>query len=347
LNDATEVAAGEGFSCARTDAGKVTCWGSNEVGQLGSGSIGGDRRVPAFVAGLTDIISLDAGFQHACAVTRRGRVHCWGAGTKGQLGEGRNHRGTPVVVPGIDDAVEVSAGVGHTCVRRRGGSVACFGDNEFLQTGSPTGTVTARPFTVPDLRDAVAVSAGGGHSCAVRASGRVACWGQNLFGQLGNGAGAKDLNTARPSPVGVQRIEDAAGIAVGVGHSCARRRTGAVACWGLNDRGQLGGGTESNWSTRTPVKDIRNAVEISSGTYQVCTRLAEGTVRCWGDDGGGARRIPQPAPAQGALGLATGSGHACIVRTTGEVVCWGDDTYGQLGDATLAFETTPQAVHGL
>jgi alpha-tubulin suppressor-like RCC1 family protein len=85
--------------------------------------------------------------------------------------------------------------------------------------------------------DAVQLASGGSHSCAVRASGKVACWGQNLFGQLGNGPSASLLDEPQAVPVSVQKVDDAAEVVAGDGYACARRKAGAVACWGRNGCG--------------------------------------------------------------------------------------------------------------
>jgi alpha-tubulin suppressor-like RCC1 family protein len=38
-------------------------------------------------------------------------------------------------------------------------------------------------------------------------------------------------------------VDDATDVSIGFGHACAVRETGAIACWGNNDRYQLGDGT--------------------------------------------------------------------------------------------------------
>jgi alpha-tubulin suppressor-like RCC1 family protein len=45
---AVQLAAGDRFTCARTDGGTVYCWGKNDVGQLGDGKTA-DSEVPVKV----------------------------------------------------------------------------------------------------------------------------------------------------------------------------------------------------------------------------------------------------------------------------------------------------------
>ena len=80
--------------------------------------------------------------------------------------------------------------------------------------------------------------------------GRVACWGYNDWGQLGNASAPPNVgnNTPvfvngipflSPGPTGLVTYW-ATAIAAGGSHTCALIENGTVACWGLNDWGQLG-----------------------------------------------------------------------------------------------------------
>jgi hypothetical protein len=73
--DATRVVVGERHTCALGRDGLVTCFGSNEVGQLG--------RTDAFLVGdlgvaLDDAIDLASGYAHICAQRSDNSVWCWG-----------------------------------------------------------------------------------------------------------------------------------------------------------------------------------------------------------------------------------------------------------------------------
>jgi alpha-tubulin suppressor-like RCC1 family protein len=80
----------------------VRCWGANDRGQLGDGTVV-SRFEPMPVAELSDVIWIDAGAAHACAARRDGTVWCWGSNQYGQLGNGRfmENRTTPVRVEGL------------------------------------------------------------------------------------------------------------------------------------------------------------------------------------------------------------------------------------------------------
>ena len=73
-----------GHTCGRTASGQGYCWGENEVGAIGDGSLV-DRLAPSAIAGQHSFSSLDAGFRHTCGLVGTG-LYCWGSNRAGQLG---------------------------------------------------------------------------------------------------------------------------------------------------------------------------------------------------------------------------------------------------------------------
>jgi alpha-tubulin suppressor-like RCC1 family protein len=77
-------------ACARTVASSaVVCWGGNESGQAGDGTLvdlAFPRTVPLPVAATW---VPDVGGTHSCTVTVDAAAYCWGRGTYGQLGDDR------------------------------------------------------------------------------------------------------------------------------------------------------------------------------------------------------------------------------------------------------------------
>ena len=82
------IEAGESSSCGLASSGLVYCWGANNYGQLGNGSIGTtDDSLPAPVASLSGVTRVSLGQDHACATTTSD-VYCWGSNLNGQVGNG-------------------------------------------------------------------------------------------------------------------------------------------------------------------------------------------------------------------------------------------------------------------
>ena len=74
-------------------------------------------------------------------------------------------------------------------------------------------------------------------------------------------------------------------LAAGGDHTCAILDDGTVSCWGSNQYGQLGDGTNTDSSTPTPTSSLgagRTAVSIAAGTAHTCALLDDATVACWG-----------------------------------------------------------------
>lgn len=78
---AVEVVIGSSsHACARLADGTVHCWGQNDAGQLGDGTMA-ERKTVAPVKGLpAPAIGLSAGLDKTCALITSGRVFCWGKG---------------------------------------------------------------------------------------------------------------------------------------------------------------------------------------------------------------------------------------------------------------------------
>jgi alpha-tubulin suppressor-like RCC1 family protein len=280
LTTATHVAAGDEFGCAVLADGTGRCWGLGEKGQRGDGTRDQVSLAPVAVSGLTNAVSLTAGYNHACALSAGGTMACWGGNADGQLGDPASvPAGSPVpaTVRGINGAVAIAAGAFHTCALLADGTLRCWGQNGQGQLGDGTLDSSSAPVTVA-ITGVAGVSGGGHHTCAVLVDGTVQCWGNNYEGELGDGT-----TEPSPTPVHVVGITSAVAISAGWAHTCARLQDGAVQCWGDNAFGQLGNGTATNTSTPVPVRGVSGALAISSGWWHhSCAVFGDGSVRCWG-----------------------------------------------------------------
>lgn len=132
---AAEVTAGAQHACALVGSG-VWCWGANHRGQLGA-PVAEPRFIPQAtrVMGLGAAEELRTGAGFTCARVA-GRVWCWGANHRGQLGDGTfTDRAAPVEVrlPNDVSVAEIATGDEHACARTGTGRVFCWGSNHLAQ----------------------------------------------------------------------------------------------------------------------------------------------------------------------------------------------------------------------
>ena len=346
LVGATALLGSLDFSCAVVASGTTSCWGRNDGGALGDGTVQ-NRPVPVAVSGHDGVVAVDAA-SHGCAVLASGGVECWGLNSSGQLGDGSTTtRTTPVAVTGISTATMVSTGAAHTCAVLSDRTVRCWGSNTSGQLGNTgAGVGTPSPVEVTGLTEVVEVAAGSTHTCAVRTDGTVRCWGSGTAGELGNGS-----TTDSTTPVTVSGLGDASHVSAGSEFSCATTLGGVAECWGVDDQGQLGdGATGSGRSTPAPVDTTNGITEIASGTLHTCATEYGGAPVCWGlnnvgqlGDGTNINRS-SPTAVQGslvAIGTAGGVDHSCFLLSDATVRCVGSGTGGALGNNATANSSSP------
>lgn len=352
----TEIAAGEGHFCAVKN-GLTYCWGKNDFGQIGNGSIaGGPSPQTVTFAGVStpNPTSVTASKTHACAIVNGG-VYCWGNNLYGQLGNattGINGSATPVAVSDTNlssNVTAVVAGLFHTCALK-GGQVYCWGINSGYQlgvasssTGGSTNTPTAVPIGLTQGESITKISSAyGNHTCAVSTLNNLYCWGVNSYGQLAGGVSVGSTGTAP-----VLSATGATDVTAGSMNTCMINSAGGLSCWGSNSSGLIGNGTTSS----TPVISAYTFSGLSSGvtsasvgTYLACAVKGTG-MSCWGS------MVAQYTPTlvsglSSVTQLSTGPGNYCVVAN-GTSYCYGTNDYGQCGESTYAMTSQPYALSGL
>lgn len=145
LGDSYVLGAGGRHTCARS-GGQSYCWGGNDSGQLGDGTVHPFRPLPTQVSGW--FARVTAGAEHTCGHSGS-TLSCWGRNHAGRVGDGtQTLRTAPVEVTGLGQVVQADAGDFHTCAVVSGGSVRCWGLNQYGQTGvgsTASPQLTAQP----------------------------------------------------------------------------------------------------------------------------------------------------------------------------------------------------------
>jgi alpha-tubulin suppressor-like RCC1 family protein len=205
------VSAGKGFTCGvESTTHHERCWGGAPTG--GPNDEEDDTGVSQ---PPVELVAIDAGESHVCAITTDSTVVCWGADigkeSKTQPGSahhdtGNDDTGTQAWPTGV---TEIGAGRTHSCALVQDGDVECWGMGQDNQADSQKGSF-------------VHLAVGAQHNCALDKEGSVTCWGDNGDDESDppEGGGPYDR------------------ISAGDEFTCAIDREGAIVCWGNNDLDQ-------------------------------------------------------------------------------------------------------------
>jgi alpha-tubulin suppressor-like RCC1 family protein len=375
---AIALVAGAAHVCALAASGEVSCWGKNDVGQLGYGhteAIGDDEPVASH--GTVDVgdlvVGLAAGSQHTCAILEKGSIRCWGYGGDLALGNGNGKYYTvgDDEVPGdMKDAIiysnspfaQLAAGDHHTCMLTQKGAIKCWGDSPEGALGYGYSTKTGGWLgNVPIGETATFLVAGTQHTCAVVEGGKVRCWGEATsigYGGMDNIGDDEAPSNFEALSLGEAVVE----LAAGDRHTCALTVSGAVRCWGNAEDGVLGHANNTNIDYAEAADIVKlggPSVQIAAGHRHTCALLLDGTVRCWGKGSFGALgygntgdvgddEIPAVAGAvelpELVIQVVAGADFTCALLDSGAVQCWGSGLDGRLGyghEQTIGDDETP------
>lgn len=371
------------FATCAAISGRAYCWGRNLSQSVAAGASNVSTPTLITMAATMDRTFMIAhGNEATTAIAATatepmdlGSAFFWG--TMNAIdGSSAASSATPARLPMLfEQLVEVKAAhsIAQFCGRTATRQVYCWGRDDagaLARTpGIPNGSVARMPQRVLALDGAVELSMGDRFGCARMCGGRVLCWGSNEDHQLGRSTGANEFDE-NPAPVllsmGVE-LSDAISIAAGFNHACAVRANGTVVCWGANQCGQLGDGTEvtadCNYNasgaaavdTMVPtvvraiggMGTLTGALSVTAGQSTSCAIVRSGTagtLYCWGASHFGQIRTPPDIPnwiaspldirlgaGESVVQASAGYGHTCARMASGAVRCWGRNTFGELG----------------
>lgn len=355
---AYQVAAGPSWSCTVGSTGSAKCWGSNEFGAIGNGSLSIGSFPPTSV-NIGPVRKLATSSRASCAVTAAAGAKCWGEEMLGQPDQGASR--IPLDVSGLAPGVtDIGVGTANVCAVTTAGEVKCWGSNSHGVLGTQNNIFAYLPMTVFGVFNAKQVAVGRDFACVVSAGGAVRCWGDNQVSQLGRPALDPDTNLEiNITPRLVAGLSTGvAQVVAGAGFACALTTSGAVKCWGKNTYGVLGSGAPSGDVQKVPVAvpGLTQVVHLTTAETHVCALRAGGDVLCWGGnmfgqigDGTLEDRYTPVAVSSlaGVVDVAAGWFHTCAALADGKVKCWGSNVDNALGFSGLTQSTSPKEVVGL
>ncbi|HET6816040.1 MAG TPA: hypothetical protein VFH66_02285 [Mycobacteriales bacterium] len=341
--------------------GAVQCWGSNDQGQLGNGTIVTSTD-PVAVVGLDGsdaahtATAITAGNSHTCALLADTTVKCWGLAANGQVGDGTvgdkqsdltkdPQRRTPVTV--VKDAsstplsgvIAIAAGGFHTCaiVKDSSGNQTawCWGDDGAGQLGDgkpgDRSSIAQPVLNMPAGVNVTALALGEFHSCALLVDSTVWCWGANTFDQLGFDPGTDPTKLSSAVPVKVSGVTDdptnnpVQALTTGYGHACVLLKDNTARCWGENNFGQLG--YQTDYESTDTTKNYQAIVPLRTMKPSPTPGVVQHTTHTPSL----LDTSQNPQPDGHFTAISAGEFHTCALVDDGTARCWGEGGRGQLG----------------
>jgi alpha-tubulin suppressor-like RCC1 family protein len=363
------IGSSSGATCARNTAGQVHCFGHNQYGDLGNGTIGSRTQPDDVVDPGGDFEQVAGNVRQTCGVRSDGTLACWGSidNWDAPLVSLQHLAQTPETIGADTDWVEVGMGSAITCARKTTGTLWCWGTTSAAWTG-----LTISPGEPTQMgADADWTSLRGGETgaCGLRGS-TLYCWGnlppwlgftditqvgvQTDWDTIDVGRGVCGLRAgelwcasgfgAQQDPEQVGSDSDWLTVTVGSRDVCGVKGAslpGAIWCSvsGSGTLGQVGNATDWMSVTANKWTGVNN---VNCGIKQ------DGSLWCWGPDVTLATGDPVIGPQSPVrfgtendyAYVAGGDGqHVCAVTTTKTVRCFGVDAVGMLGNDEAYSET--------
>jgi hypothetical protein len=269
LQNVRAISAESDGACALLTTDQVRCWGEDDYGQLGNGGGSADSDLPVVVRNvadtgpLTNVRSIEMGYDNNCALLNNGQGRCWGYNAEGELGnDAGDDSDVPVAVravsgPGnLTGITQIAIGGYQGCARLANGQARCWGQNDDGELGVGHLDDRDRPVVVKNasgtgpLQNVRAITGGYNHVCALITNGQARCWGIDDEGQTGDGGPLAGPDHKLPRPVvnvsGAGNLTGIVQLHANQNHTCALLNTGQARCWGTGDSGQLGDGTDQD-----------------------------------------------------------------------------------------------------
>lgn len=370
MASADVAVAGDGFTCARSSAGELSCWGANIYGELGNGDVA-TTRAPYLLA--IDATDLALGDGHTCVRGSSDSITCWGNNFDGQLGSAPSPPVSTPPSPRASAHNAIAAGTSHTCGRSPNGTqLTCWGIAAAQRSLDGGNAADVSVITSASVWNGFAAS--GNTTCGKSDNGAIRCWGAlggmtpigtaqemylgpriGVYVQQGTDSSfvyyewgsecfsavtdralplAKEVRTV-PSSVTVQQV------AVGADHVCSIEN-GQMFCWGRAESGEASTPVETCAAPRAiQHPSARLWRVVTAAGHHTCGIDTADQLYCWGDNdffqlGGlidGGSTVPQLAHMIGDWKtVVTSLSHSCGVTNAGELYCWGLNRYGEVGN---------------
>jgi alpha-tubulin suppressor-like RCC1 family protein len=178
-------------------------------------------------------------------------------------------------------ALATAAVLGMALVMSVAPAAAKAADSDSHTTADSTDT-TDSPDTISAASTGAAadIAVGSNFVCGATQKGHVSCWGNNQYGQLGN----DKSGNVEPYPVRVKGgaqggkwLTGVTQLAAGGDHMCALTNDDSLFCWGRNNRGQLGTGSQQDAAKpkKVDLPGVTSIAAVAAGLKNTCAIAGE------------------------------------------------------------------------
>ena len=324
-------------------------WGYNNTfyGQLGDNTTTSKSSPVQISGGGYNWKLIAAGNYTTAAIKTDGTLWTWGS----YVGDGTTvSKSSPILIyGGSTDWKDVKIYNSHAIAIKTDGTLWTWGSNGYGQLGIDNRTDRTTPVqTIVGGTDWRSVSVGKNFSASIKIDGTLWTWGRNNNGQLGDNT---IVNKSSPIPVSGGGTNWKL-ISCGQYHTAAIKTDGTLWLWGDNNSGQLGDNTLVD--KYTPVQISGGGTNwklVSGGKYHTAAIKTDGTLWLWGDNNSGklgdntttGKSTPIQTISVGTNWntVVTGLDITAAIKTDGTLWLWGKNNYGQLGNNTTSYKSTP------
>ncbi|NBQ68440.1 MAG: hypothetical protein EBU46_06220, partial [Nitrosomonadaceae bacterium] len=363
LENVVGIATGDSHYLALKADGTVWAWGFNTYGQIGQGEHTNDNySTPLQVPGLSNIVTVAAGWDHSFAQNASGMIWAWGLNSDGQLGTGWdiNSLGfrffedypdsdgildSPTRLVGITNLVGLSGGRYHSLGVGTDGTAWAWG-SDFTGALGVGYVAPLVPAANSSLNDIAEVAEGFGFHLALRTNGTVLAWGNNYYYSLGTGSIEP---TNRFTPGLVVGLTNVIRIAAGGMHGVALKNDSTVWAWGWGYYNQLGNKGKKSSPNPVQLSTLNDVIDIACGFSHSIALKSDGSVWEWGgnplmEDGMSSATPISVFGLSNITSIAAAQFHNLAVSVDGRVLAWGKNYYGILGNGTTNDSVLPVPV---
>ena len=287
---------------------------------------------------------ISTAYNNACAISNEGQLWCWGDNTSGQLGvddlldnEG-SKRSIPPVKVNDDKWKSVFTKGKRTCGIKSDNTLWCWGYGSVGQLGIGHIEHENKIVKIPkqvgnDYWNKIAL--GSAVSCGLKQDNTLWCWGKTEFIYENM---YKDF-VLEPELLTEDKFID---IAIGNnngGYSiCGIKEDDTLWCWGSNNSGQLGNGSQSDSDIPVQVGNDKWKT-VSTGWNYTCGIKDDNSLWCWGNNyyfklGDGTEELrtkPKKITDNSDwLKISLGKIHTCGIKNDKSLWCWGSNRTRQI-----------------